>query len=60
MTKRPITLHEIMPELHGEETAAQVISDLLEFIERTERALQELTQAIEDLQWLTAPASIHA
>ena len=60
MDRKPLDLNDIKQQIDDIESEARALAAFIQYIRRADAQLQELAQAIEELQQLNTPTSIHA
>lgn len=60
MDRKPPDLNDIKQQIDDIESEARALAAFIQYIRRADAQLQELAQAIEELQQLNTPTSIHA
>ncbi|MDR6221050.1 hypothetical protein [Deinococcus soli (ex Cha et al. 2016)] len=60
MDRKPLDLNDIKTQLDDLEAEARVLAEFIQYIRRADAHLQDLAQAVEELQQLNTPARIHA
>ncbi|MDR6221137.1 hypothetical protein [Deinococcus soli (ex Cha et al. 2016)] len=60
MDRKPLDLNEIKTQLDDLEAEARVLAEFIRYIRRADAHLQELAQAVEELQQGNPAPSIHA
>lgn len=60
MDRKPPDLNDIKQQIDDIESEARALAAFIQYIRRADAQLQELAQAIEELQQLNTPTRIHA